>query len=94
MEVYQAFLRHKAERTKRRAEAKIIEADARETQNKLIEITIEPIAEKDEWKSLKFKERMERMRDIRRERDALKAQLRELRMKLKHVSMFDTNFFR
>jgi hypothetical protein len=29
MEVYQAFLRHKAERTKRRAEAKIIEADAR-----------------------------------------------------------------
>lgn len=73
MEVYQAFLRHKAERTKRRAEAKIIEADARQAENKLLEITLEPISEKEEWKTLKFRDRMELLRDRRRERDALKA---------------------
>ena len=94
MEVYQAFLRHKAERTKRRAEAKIIEADAREAENKLLELDAEPLAEKDEWKALKFKGRMELLRNNRRERDILKLTLRELKMKLRHASMFDTNFFR
>lgn len=36
---------------------------------------------------------METMRDLRKSREELKSYLKELKGKLKHVSMFDLNFF-
>ena len=45
-------------------------------------------------KTQSFKEKMELMKQGRRDRDALTATLNELRMKVKHVDLFNVNFFR
>jgi len=68
-------------------------------EEEIVEQQLVELAESDRFKpeflkTQNFKEKMELMKQGRRDREALTATLDELRMKLKHVTMFSANFFR
>jgi len=94
LEIYHEFLKYKKEKKQKAEEILHIEEEQRITLDKLFEIGQRVEFTPQYMKLNTFKEKMEILKQGRREKDALRSYLKELRLKMRHIKMMSVNFFK